>query len=181
MSIFTVASRYAKSLLDLSKEQGSVDAVKGDIDQVIAVLKENSQLQKVLKNPIIQTDKKQSILAGIFEGKINPLILSFFGILVSKGRANILFEIATEFIRSYNELNGIVNATVISAVPLSPETLSELKNTIAQDINRQVILKNNIDSSLIGGIIVRVGDKQIDASIAGRLSKLEKHFVTRGA
>jgi|SRR5690606_21070013 len=181
MSIFTVASRYAKSLLDLSKEQGKVDTVKDDIDQVIAILKENSELQKVLKNPIIKTDKKQAILAGIFEGKVNPLILSFFGILVAKGRANILFEIATEFVRNYNELKGIVNATVISASALSDKNISELQKTIAEDINSQVILTNEVDPTLIGGIVVRIGDRQIDASIAGRLNKLEKHFLNQGA
>ncbi|MGO1243325.1 MAG: F0F1 ATP synthase subunit delta [Sphingobacterium sp.] len=180
MSIFTVASRYAKSLLDLSKEKGSEDIIKGDIDQVIAVLKENSQLQKVLKNPIIKADKKRAILSGIFEGKVNPLVLSFFGILVDKGRANILFEIANEFVRSYNEFKGIVNATVVSATSLSDEILTELQKTLEQEINNQVILKNNVDPLLIGGIVVRVGDKQIDASIAGRLDKLKKHFVSQG-
>lgn len=179
MSIFTVASRYAKSLLDLSKEQGSEDTVKGDIDQVIAVLKENSQLQKVLKNPIIKADKKRAILVALFEGKVNPLVLSFFGILVDKGRANILFEIVNEFVRSYNEFKGIVNATVVSATSLSDEILTELQKTLEQEINNQVLLKNNIDPSLIGGIVVRVGDKQIDASIAGRLDKLKKHFVSQ--
>ncbi|MGO3307216.1 MAG: ATP synthase F1 subunit delta, partial [Sphingobacterium sp.] len=159
MSIFTVASRYAKSLLDLSKEKGSEDIIKGDIDQVIAVLKENSQLQKVLKNPIIKADKKRAILSGIFEGKVNPLVLSFFGILVDKGRANILFEIANEFVRSYNEFKGIVNATVVSATSLSDEILTELQKTLEQEINNQVILKNNVDPLLIGGIVVRVGDK----------------------
>ncbi len=180
MSIFTVASRYSKSLLDLSKEQDNVDTVKDDIDQVIAVLKENSQLRKVLKNPIITTDKKHAILTGIFEGKVNPLVLSFFSILVDKGRANILLEIMTEFIRNYNELKGIVNATVVSAAPLSKENLSELQNTIGKETNSQVILNNSVDPSLIGGIVVRVGDKQIDASIAGRLDKLERHFVNQG-
>ncbi len=179
MSIFTVASRYAKSLIDLAQEQGHLDAVKADMDGVIAVLKSNSELQAILKNPIMSGDKKRNILAALFEGKINPTILSFFYILVNKGRATILLDIAQEFIREYNEVKGIVKATVTSAVPLSKDNLVALQDAIAKEINATVVLSNPVDPSLIGGFIVRVGDRQIDASIEGKLNKLEKHFANR--
>lgn len=84
MSIFTVASRYAKSLIELSKEQGNLDIVKTDIDGVIAVLKSNTELQAVLKNPILSGDKKLNVLNALFGGKVNPLILSFFWNLSKK-------------------------------------------------------------------------------------------------
>ncbi|NGM66327.1 F0F1 ATP synthase subunit delta [Sphingobacterium sp. SGR-19] len=180
MSIFTVASRYAKSLLDLAQEQGQLDAVKGDIDGVISVLKSNSELLAILKNPIIKGDKKRNILAAIFEGKINSVILSFFYILVNKGRAGILLDIAQEFVREYNETKGIVKASVTSATALSEPNLTELQKIIADEIKADVILKNMVDPSLIGGFVVRVGDRQMDASIAGKLSKLEKHFAAQG-
>lgn len=180
MSIFTVASRYAKSLLDLAQEQGQLDAVKGDVESVISVLKSNSELLAVLKNPIISGDKKRNILAAIFEGKLNPTIVSFFYILVNKGRGAILLDIVQEFVREYNEAKGIVNASVTSATTLSEVNLTELQKTIEAEIKAQVILKNIVDPSLIGGFVVRVGDRQIDASIAGKLNKLEKHFVAQG-
>ncbi|MBD1434068.1 F0F1 ATP synthase subunit delta [Sphingobacterium sp. DN00404] len=180
MSIFTVASRYAKSLLDLAEEQGQLDAVKGDIDGVVSVLKSNTELLAILKNPIISGDKKRHILAAIFEGNINPIILSFFYILVNKGRAAILLDIAQEFVREYNEAKGIVKASVTSATALSEANLADLQKIITEEIKAEVILKNNIDPSLIGGFVVRVGDRQIDASIAGKLNKLEKHFAAQG-
>lgn len=177
MSVFTVASRYAKSLIDLSREQGNLDAVKTDMEQFVGVLKQNPKLAAVLKNPIMKQDKKKNILAALFEGKIQPSISAFFNILVNKGRAGILYDIALEFIREYNEVKGIVNATVISATDLSQENLEKLKAEIAQQINAEVILKNTIDPALIGGFVVKVGDRQIDASLAGKLNKLEKHFA----
>lgn len=180
MSIFTVASRYAKSLLDLAQEQGQLDAVKAEIESVISVLKSNAELLAVLKNPIISGDKKRNILAALFDGKVNPIILSFFYILVNKGRAAILLDIAQEFIRTYNEAKGIVKASVTSATALSERNLAELKQIIAEEIKATVVLKNVVDPSLIGGFVVRVGDRQIDASIAGRLNKLEKHFAVQG-
>ncbi|HLT89008.1 MAG TPA: F0F1 ATP synthase subunit delta [Sphingobacterium sp.] len=180
MSIFTVASRYAKSLLDLAQEQGQLDAVKVDIEGVISVLRSNSELLAILKNPIIKGDKKRNILAAIFEKNINPIILSFFYILVNKGRAAILLDIAQEFVREYNEAKGIVNASVTSATALSEVNLAELQKIIADEIKAEVILNNIVDPSLIGGFVVRVSDRQIDASIAGKLNKLEKHFAAQG-
>lgn len=180
MSIFTVASRYAKSLLDLSKEQGNLDTVKTDVDGIIALLKSNTELQAVLKNPIINTDKKIDVLKAILEGKVNPLIIAFFQILVTKGRAAIILEIAQEFVREYNIVNGIVKATVTSASPLSAENIAVLESKIAEELNAKVLLTNAVDAGLIGGFVVRVGDRQVDASIAGKLNKLEKHFATQG-
>ncbi len=180
MSIFTVASRYAKSLLELVQEQGNLDAVKSDVEQIIAILKSNTEVQAVLKNPIISGDKKRSILLALFENKVNPLIISFFSILVNKGRAAILVDILKEFIREYNEVKGIVNATVVSATALSEANLKGLQEKISEEIGAQVLLKNNVDATVIGGFVLRVGDRQIDASIAGKLQKLDKYFVSRG-
>jgi len=177
VSIFTVSSRYAKSLLDLAQQQGRLDAVKADIDGVIAVLRANSELLAVLKNPIIGTAKKCNILTGIFAKKIDPVILAFFHILVNKGRSAILPDIAREFVREYNEAKGIVRATVTSAIPLSKANLFDLQNKIAEEIQADVILANPVDPALIGGFVVRVGDRQVDASIAGRLHRLAKHFA----
>jgi len=180
MSVFRVASRYAKSLLDLANEQGNLDAVKADMEQIIAVIKSSSELQAVLNNPIIKTDKKQNILTSLFEGKIRPEILSFFTIMVRKGRSEIIYATALEFIREYNELKGIVKAEVTSAAPLSPSSLETLKAALAAQINAQVILTNKVDASLIGGFIVKVGDRQVDTTIAGKLNKLERYLINQG-
>lgn len=180
MSVFTVASRYAKSLLDLAQEQGQLDAVKGDVEGVISVLKSNTDLLAVLKNPIINVDKKRHILAAIFEGNVNPVILSFFYILVNKGRADILLDIVQQFVGEYNKVKGVVNASVTSATPLSEANLAELQKTIKEEIQADVLLRNVVNPALIGGFVVKVGDKQVDASIAGRLRKLEKHFAVQG-
>ncbi|MFC3199197.1 ATP synthase F1 subunit delta [Parapedobacter deserti] len=176
MSEFKVASRYAKSLIDLAEEQGNLETVKQDMEQFVAVLRANKELQAVLKNPIMKQEKKSSILDALFEKKIHPSITAFFHIMVRKGRAGILYPTAKEFLREYNEVKGIVYATVVSAVALSAENLEALRNVIASEINAEVVLKNRVDSSLIGGFVVNVGDKQIDASIAGKLRKLERHF-----
>lgn len=180
MSVFRVASRYAKSLIDLVNEQGNLDVVKSDMEQIAAVIKSSTELQAVLSNPIIKIDKKQAILKSLFSGKIRPEILGFFEIMVRKGRSELIYPTILEFVREYNVIRNIVNAEVTSAVVLSEANLEAIKATIAEQINAQVVLTNKIDSSLIGGMIVKVGDRQVDASLAGKLNKLERYLINQG-
>ena len=180
MSVFKVASRYAKSLIDLSIEHNNLDAVKQDMDGIVAVIKSNTELQAVLNNPIVKTDKKLGILEALFANKVKAEILGFFQIMVKKGRAELVYATAIEFIREYNEVKGIVKAEVVSASPLSEANLQAIKQTIAEQIKAEIILTNKVDSSLIGGFIVRVGDRQIDTSIQGKLNNLERHFAGLG-
>ncbi|MFZ4261690.1 ATP synthase F1 subunit delta [Sphingobacterium sp. HJSM2_6] len=180
MSIFKVASRYAKSLIDLATEHHNLDDVKADIDGVVSVIKSNTELQAVLSNPIIKTDRKLAILEALFQQKVKPEILAFFTIMVRKGRAELIYATAQEFVREYNEVKGIVHAEVVSAAALSEQNIQALTAQIAKEINAEVILSNKVDPSLIGGFVVNVGDKQLDASILGKLNKLERHFQTLG-
>lgn len=180
MSVFKVASRYAKSILDLAKEKGSLDQVKSEMEEIAKIIKSSTELQAVLANPIIKIDKKQNILKALFEGKVSAEISDFFSIMVRKGRGALVYATTVEFIREYNELKGIVHAEVVSAQALSVANIESLKTIIAQQINAEVILSNKVDSSLIGGFIVKVGDRQLDESIAGKLNKLERHFINQG-
>jgi len=176
MSEFNVSSRYAKALLDLSIEQGALDNIKADVEQFVSVLKNNTELQAVLKNPIINHDKKINVLTALFGDKFAPALIAFFKIMVNKGRAEVLYSAAREFIREYNEYKGIVIAKVISATPLSENSVSALKQIIKSSIGNEVIVDSKVDADLIGGFIVTIGDKQIDASLAGRLNKLDQAF-----
>src|SRR5690606_38133106 len=179
MSEFKVASRYAKCLIDLAQEQGNLESVKQDMEQFIAVLKSHKELQAVQKNPIMKQHKKANILDALFEKKIDASITAFFHIMVRKGRAGILYATAQEFIREYDEVKVIAHATVVSATALSPQNLETLRKVISSEIKAEVVLKNETDPSLIGGFVVKVGDRQIDASIAGKLKKLERHFESQ--
>lgn len=176
MSEFKVASRYAKSLIDLAREQNALEAIRQDMVQVIEVMKESSQLRAVMANPIIKLDKKQSILDQIFGGKVHQAVASFFNIMVRKGRAGILYSTAKEFIEEYNREKNIVLAKVISAAPLSPEHYQQVQDIIKAETKGEVILDNQVNPDLIGGFIITIGDKQLDTSVLGQLNKLEKYL-----
>src|SRR2546426_6485676 len=102
-----VAKRYARSLIDLSRETGVIDAVAADMKLFVAVCEQNRDLALLLGNPIIHADKKLSILKKVFENKTNAISISFFDIITRKGRENYLVEIAKEFIQQYKRHKGI--------------------------------------------------------------------------
>jgi len=171
-------ARYAKSLLDLSKEQNAVEEVKNDMVFFEKVVDDNSELETILKNPIVPLDKKQGILDGIFGGKIHAITQSFLKLVVNKGRSAILFDTAKQFVQQYNAINGIVTAEVTSASPLTDANKAEVVSLVKKELNaNQVLIKEKVNPDLIGGFILKVGDKQFDASIASGLTKLKKEFA----
>ena len=101
-----VAARYAKSLLDLGKEMGTLDAVKADMDLLTKTMAESRELRLLLRNPIVKHDKKLAILKAIFEGKVSDMTLRFFTILTDKNRESAIEGIGPEFLAQYNVLQG---------------------------------------------------------------------------
>lgn len=171
-------ARYAKSLLDLSKEQNAVEEVKNDMVFFEQVVDGNSELEAILKNPIVPLDKKQGILQGIFGGKVNAITENFLKLIVNKGRAAILFDTAKQFVQQYNAIKGIVTAEVTSASELTGANRAEIIDLVKKELGaNEVVVKEKIDPALIGGFILKVGDRQFDASIASSLTKLKQEFA----
>lgn len=179
MSEIQVASRYAKSLIDLAQERNSVEKIKSDIETFVEVVRKNSELQAVLRNPIIGPDKKFAILNQLFGANIDPMILSFFRIVVKKGRSEVLYATGKELLNEYNRRKAIYKATVTSAVPLSAENIQEVEKIVREATKGEVILETRVDPNIIGGFILKVGDKQFDTSISSSLNKLKKEFSQR--
>ncbi len=172
-----VSSRYAKSLLSLAVENNCLEEVAKDMRLIEKVVSENKPLSLLLKSPIIKTDKKISILSEIFEKNISVLSFSFIKIIVRKKREVILHNITTSFAAQYNVLKHIDTAYITTAIPidenLRKSVIASIKNTIN---NANLELVEKVDPSIIGGMILRVGDKQIDESIRRKINELQKEF-----
>ncbi len=179
MSEIQVATRYAKSLIDLAKEQKVLDKVKAEMDLFIETGKQEPQLLAVLKNPIISLDKKAAILKELFADKVQPVVISFFNIMVNKGRAGVLYATAKEFVNLFNLDKGVVKAKVISAVALTEENKKQLVEVVKSATKGEVILETKVDPKLIGGFVLQVGDRQFDASLNSKLKKLKKEFAQK--
>jgi len=177
MSVVKVASRYAKSLLDLAKEQDKVEQVLTDIQSFNKAI-ENRDLLLLTKSPIVSADKKQSIFDELFKGSFDSLTMAFFEIILRKGRESNLPEIAKSFIDQYNKLKGISKVEVTSAVKLTDKALEAIRaKLIASDVTDESIeFTTVVDPSIIGGVIIKIGDKLYDASVQRKLKELKKDF-----
>lgn len=171
-------ARYAKSLIDLSQEQNVLEEIKNDMVLFEQVVDDNSELEAILKNPIVPLDKKTGILNDIFGSKVHQITHSFLKLVVNKGRAGILFDTAKQFIEQYNRIKSIVTAELTSAIALTDAAKTEVINLVKKELGaNEVIVKEKINADLIGGFVLKVGDKQFDASIANGLNKLKKEFA----
>lgn len=178
MSENKAASRYAKSLIDLSTERNSFEEIKNDMVLVEQVIGQNHELEAILKNPIVPLDKKAGILDSLFGNKVNEVTRAFFKLIVSKGRSGILFDTAKAFIAQYNAIKGIVTAHVTSATELTADSRAEIVSIVKKESGaNKVVINEKVNDKLIGGFILKVGDRQFDASIASSLNKLKKEFA----
>lgn len=179
MSELNVTSRYAKSLIDLAEEQQSLEAVKSDMQLFAGTLRENPEFKAVLANPIVSPDKKAAILKAIFSKSVSKATMGFMLIMVTKGRSGLLYATAKEFVRQYNFKKNIVKAYVVSATPLSAENKKQIMQLIHQATGGEIVLDVRVDPALIGGFVLKVGDRQFDASISNGLNKLKKSFAQK--
>ena len=171
-----VSKRYAKSLIELAQERGIIDAVQADMKLFAGVCADNRDLSLLLSNPIIHSDKKMEILRKVFGDKMNALSISFFEIVARKGREAYLEHIAKSYISLYKLKKGILTAEITSAVGLDENLRKAVYAMVSNSGKSEVELIEKIDQKLIGGFVLRIGDKQYDASIAADLRKLAKDF-----
>lgn len=179
MSVKKVASRYAKSLLDLSVENNNLEAIKSDMESLLEVAK-NRDFTLLLDSPIVSISKKTTCLNQIFAGQVNDLTLNFFEIVTKKGREALLPSIASEFLAQYNEKNAISSIKLTTADALSVEGLESIKAKLQEQgvINNNVTVETAVDPSIIGGFIVEIGDKLIDNSISYKLKSMSKALLS---
>ena len=177
MSVTRIASRYAKSLIDLAVEQNKLDKILEDVQSFQEVSK-NRDFYLLMKSPIVNGDKKKEVVKSLFGGKYDELTLAFLNILISKGREAYLPEVAFEFIEQYKKLKHISTVFVTTASPISDDVKKALHKKLAEsDITDEHIeIITQVDPELIGGFVLEFGDKIYDASVAQKLRDLKKEF-----
>ena len=177
MSVQRVASRYAKSLIDLAVERDSLEVVKEDMDSFRRAV-ESRDFFLFLKSPIITPGKKSEIFRSIFGGKFNEMTSGFFQIILNKGREAYLPEIADEFLAQYKVIKHISSVTLTTAVPLSAEAVAKIKAklTASAILEDNVEITTAVNPDILGGFVLEFGDRLYDSSVAHKLEKLKKEF-----
>ena len=170
------AIRYAKSLLDLSLEQNKLDRCYADMQIVDKTIDGSRDLKAVLRSPVIKQDSKDRILNELFQDKLDVLSLSFLKIVGEKGRDAILPDIISAFIDQVKHHKHIMVAKVISATPLDDATRAKIREIISKVHNGELELVEEVNEDILGGFVLNIADKRIDASVRGQLRELRTQF-----
>jgi F-type H+-transporting ATPase subunit delta len=178
MSNPRLASRYAKSILDLAIEQNQQDAVLGDMQLLVNICRQNRDFEVMLESPVIKGDKKGHVMKAVLGDRISALSNSFITLLLNKGREGNLPEIASAYVSQYKEMKRIKTVKLISAAPLNDAVKAQIRQKLKSALpDYQLELEESIDPSLIGGYVLDLGDKVVDASIRRDLNDVKKQFM----
>ncbi|MFN8117583.1 MAG: ATP synthase F1 subunit delta [Bacteroidia bacterium] len=174
-----VATRYAKSLLDLAVEKSQLEAVYADMLQVKSICDSSKEFVNFLNSPIIKADKKIATMKAVFEGKLSAITSGFLTIVASKRRESVIPAMATSFIEQYRSHKNILTAVVTSANGLDAATKQKALELVKSQLSGEVELVEKVDANIIGGFILKIGDKQIDKSVARQLSNMKKELTNK--
>lgn len=176
MVITRLGKRYAKSILDLALEMQVQDAVKTDMEKIIATLDSSRELRNLVKSPVVKPEKKIAIFRELFQNELSELSRHFLEIITRKGREANLENIARGYLELYRAHQGVARAVVSSAVALNEEQRQKIRTRLKEQTGMDIEIEEKIDPSLIGGIKLRVGDMQYDGSIASQLKTFQRQF-----
>ena len=170
------AGRYAKALLELALDQQKIEVIESNMQQILTVANEAHDFQVFSSSPLIKVDKKLEVIKSIFSN-FDDLSISFLEMVAVKRREAMITEIAAAFLSQLKDHRGIVSVTIISAKTLDAQTKAEITAKISASVKGTLEITENVDESLIGGFIVRMGDHQIDASVSNQLNRLKQELA----
>lgn len=169
-----IGKLYAQALFELSLEGKNVQEVYNDVNQCRKIFDDNPELVNLLNSPVILREEKHEVINKIFGTK--GTVRDFICLVTDKNRITYFGKMTDAFNEHYNEYNNIKEMTVITSVPLKPETKTKLLKKLEEKSGKTVKLKEEIDPSILGGIILRMGNSQIDNSVKGRLEAVAKQL-----
>lgn len=177
MGSLRVASRYAKALLGLASERGELKAVESDINTLSSLVDSSKEFELLLVSPVVKPDQKKAVLTTLLKDKLSEVTFMFIILLVSKGREGAIASIVEEAKSQLRAMNNIQAATVKTASPLDDDSRAKILAQVAKLHNGEVELKEIVDPEILGGFVLRLDDKEIDASIKRQLNTLGRKLT----
>jgi F-type H+-transporting ATPase subunit delta len=171
-----IAAVYARSLFEVAKEQGKLDSVREQIGEFADALEQTRELQVFFFSPYFSTTEKQDGLDRAVSGA-DAVIVNFLKLLIENHRMPVIFRVRRGYDELWEEENKLLPVRVTSAVELDKSTVSQIGDKIAEQTGRKVELSSEVDPDILGGIVVRVGNSILDASIRNRLEQLRRQVA----
>ena len=169
---------YARALFEAAREEGRLDRVREDLNDFAATAEEVPELRAVLENPELDSRAKTALLEQVL-GDADELVRNFVLLLAEKGRSGELDEIVREFEALVAREQGILDVELTTAVELSEQEFDQLVERIGQASGRKVRASRAVDPDLVGGLVIQIGSRRLDASVRGRLDRLRQELTMR--
>lgn len=167
-----VGERYAQALLEVTEAQTITGAVAADLEGLSGLLRTTPALTRFLETPQVTTEDKRALLRRVLASRVSPVVLRLIDLLLARGRIRYLAEVAEEFQHLYRKQYGVQEAMVLSATPIPTTLLQRLTGLLERLAGRRVEVRQTVDASLIGGVLVRMDHRVIDGSIRRQLTDL---------
>jgi F-type H+-transporting ATPase subunit delta len=173
-----ISKTYGDALLEIAKEEKKVDLLLEEVTAVMAILKDNPEFSKLMNNPRISVDEKQTVMSNVFEGRISNELMGFFSMIVNKGRYDHIDEIFTYFQDEVKKIKGIGVAYVTTPLELSDAQKKNVEKKLLETAGfKQMEMHYDIDSELVGGMRIRIGDRVVDSSIHTKILKMQQDMM----
>ena len=173
-----ISKTYGDALFELAVEDEKVDVLLEEIEQLQKILAENEDFGRLMNHPKIIKEEKIEVAKTVFEGRISGELLGFLTIIISKDRYREIDEILTYFVAKVKEYKGIGIATVTTAVPLKDDQCKAVEKKLLDTTKyKSMEIHYDVDASLIGGMVIRIGDRVVDSSISTKLNELQKDLL----
>lgn len=172
-----VAQRYGTALFELALESNKVDEMLAEVIHLTDILSEEPEFLELISNPKISMDDRKQIIEDIFKDKISDYTVGLIDLVIKKSRQSLLLQIFEDFISKINEHKGVVVADITVCEPLSQDQEEMLTKRLEALTNKTISLNQQIDTSLVGGIVIRIGDRIMNYSVKGILGAMSKELL----
>ena len=173
--INVIANRYAEALFQLGEEENSTDVLFKELEKVVDMMtKVSKDFYKVLKSPLVSKSEQKNLEEIIFSTEVRSNIKNFLKLLVDNDRISYLEYIELAYKELLNKKNNVIDGEAISAIPMSETDIKELEVKLSNKYNKNVTIENVVDKTILGGVLVRIGNEQIDGTVKTRLDKMKE-------
>jgi len=176
-----VARIYARSAFSLAEEQDATQSLQDELEELVKQLDREPALERFLSSPLVETGERQQTLDRLFKGKMSEVLLDTLQVMNKKGRSGLVRALEVAYRQEFEDRTGRVTVNVRTAVALTEELRQKLVDATSRFTGREASLIEAVDESLIGGMILRVGDQKVDSSVAKELRQLETQFLDRAS
>jgi F-type H+-transporting ATPase subunit delta len=172
-----LAVAYARSILELATERNTAPDIGKELSDVSGIIAGNPDFQNFLASPAIGEAERAQVIGKVFRGRVSELTLNSLLVMNRRGRLGILDQVSNAFSDLLQERQGIIEADVIVAEKLSPDQLEQVRQKVGAALKREVVIHQYVDASIIGGLVIRIEDRLLDASVRAQLKAVRRQLL----